>query len=556
MTYQITSDCIGCTLCTRECPTGAISGEMKSVQRIDPAKCIHCGLCGRLCPKGAVRDELGQVCERLPRSKWEHPQIDRKTCVGCSLCVENCPQDCLSIEVPQNHGDINTIAILEDETSCISCKICADVCPVSAVSFDDISEAFANNCDTKNHDMAQTLNTAFCRTYQGVFKAGMNFIPWGMPETLTGAGMIKKLPAWIREKGFDNVLIVTDQVLRQLGLLDSLLEAMADADVDYTIYDGVQPNPTDINVKEGLALFHENNCQAMVAFGGGSSMDCAKAIGALAVKKKKSVEQLQGLFRVLHRIPCIFAVPTTAGTGSETTVAAVITNAETHHKASMNDTSLMPKYAVLDPELTAGLPPKVTATTGMDALCHAVEAYTNNTYNSKLEKDLAEKAVKLIYDNLYEAYCHGENLEARINMQLAAFYAGRAFTRGCVGYVHAIGHTLGGLYGTAHGLAMSVILPHVMRQFGAAAHKKLARLAEICGMEGKDDAEKANAFITWIEEMKAKMDIPAGLDVIREEDIPQIIKWAMKEANPLYPVPVIWGEKDFKKLLHTIRQVS
>lgn len=557
MTYRITSDCIGCTLCAKECPTGAISGEMKSVQHIDPTKCIHCGLCGRLCPKGAVRDELGQLCERLPRSKWEHPQIDRKTCVGCSLCVENCPQDCLSIEAPQNHGDINTIAILENETACISCKICADVCPVSAVSFGDMEGTLANDCDTKsNHDMAQTLNTAFCRTYQGVFKAGMNFIPWGMPETLTGAGMIKKLPAWIREKGFDNVLIVTDQVLRQLGLLDSLLEAMADADVDYTIYDGVQPNPTDINVKEGLALFHENNCQAMVAFGGGSSMDCAKAIGALAVKKRKSVEQLQGLFRVLHRIPCIFAVPTTAGTGSETTVAAVITNAETHHKASMNDTSLMPKYAVLDPELTAGLPPKVTATTGMDALCHAVEAYTNNTYNSKLEKDLAAKAVKLIYDNLYEAYCHGENLEARINMQLAAFYAGRAFTRGCVGYVHAVGHTLGGLYGTAHGLAMSVILPHVMRQFGPAAHKKLARLAEICGMEGKDDAEKANAFITWIEEMKAKMDIPAGLDVIREEDIPQIIKWAMKEANPLYPVPVIWGEKDFKKLLHTIRQVS
>lgn len=282
-------------------------------------------------------------------------------------------------------------------------------------------------------------------------------------------------------------------------------------------------------------------------------MDCAKGIGALAVKKGKTVEQLQGLFRVLHPIPKIFAVPTTAGTGSETTVAAVITNADTHHKASMNDTSLMPKYAVLDPELTAGLPPKVTSTTGMDALCHAVEAYTNNTYNSRLEKELCEKAVKLIYENLYKAYCDGSDLEARANMQKAAFYAGRAFTRGCVGHVHAVGHTLGGLYGTPHGLAMSVILPHVMRQFGPAAHERLARLAEVCGMKGRTDAEKAEAFIRWMEDLKAKMDIPVGLDVIKDEDIPQIIKWAMKETNPLYPVPVIWGEAEFRELIRRIR---
>ena len=137
----------------------------------------------------------------------------------------------------------------------------------------------------------------------------------------------------------------------------------------------------------------------------------------------------------------------------------------------------MPKFAVLDPLLTVGLPPKVTSTTGMDALCHAVEAYTNHTYNSKLENKLAEDAVRLVYHNLYQAYLDGNDLEARQNMQKAAFYAGRAFTRGCVGYVHAIGHTLGGLYGTPHGLAMSINLPHVMRLFGSAAHERLARLA-------------------------------------------------------------------------------
>lgn len=397
------------------------------------------------------------------------------------------------------------------------------------------------------------MGKMYCRIYQAVFKIGMYLIPWSMPETLEGAGAVKKLPALIKEKGFTKVLVVTDKVLMDLGLPKGMLEAMDAAGIEYVVYDGVQPNPTDRNVNEGLKLFRENGCQAMVAFGGGSPMDCCKGIGAMAVKKGKTVEQLQGLFKILHKIPTIFAVPTTAGTGSETTVAAVITNEKTHHKASMNDTSLMPKYAVLDPELTVGLPPKVTSTTGMDALCHAVECYTNNTYNSKLEKKLSEDAVKLIYDNLYEAYTDGSNLEARHNMQKAAFYAGRAFTRGCVGYVHAIGHTLGGLYGTPHGLAMSVILPHVMRQFGSAAHERLARLAEVCGMTGANDAEKAEKFISWIEEMKVKMNIPAGLDVIKDEDVPQIIEWAMKEANPLYPVPAIWDKADFEKCISTIR---
>lgn len=476
----------------------------------------------------------------------EKPYIDRNTCAGCSLCVENCPADCLSIEAPGFHGDINTIAVLDQPEKCIGCRICEKVCPIDAIGF-------GPDTHRKSKGGAKmSLYKAFCRVYQGVFKIGMYAIPWGMPKTLEGPGCITKLPDCIKGKGYSKVLVVTDHMLSEMGMLESLFEAMDKAGVQYTLYDGVQPNPTNINVEEGLKLFREHKCEAIVAFGGGSPMDCAKGIGAMHVKKGKTVEDLQGLFRVLHRIPTIFAVPTTSGTGSETTVAAVITNVETSHKASMNDTSLMPKFAVMDPELTKGLPPKVTSTTGMDALCHAVEAYTNHTYNSKLENELCRKAVKLIYENLYKAYCDGSDLEARMNMQDAAFYAGRAFTRGCVGYVHAVGHTLGGLYHTPHGLAMSVILPHVMRQFGSAAHKRLAELADVCGMKGANDAEKAEAFISWIEDMKVKMDIPKTLDVIQKEDIPQIIKWAMKEANPLYPVPVIWGKEDFAKLLDAI----
>lgn len=546
MSHKITEKCIGCTLCAKKCPVGAIKGELKSLHVVEPEECIDCGLCGKVCPQNAVLDENGKQLFKRPQFDWDEPYVDRRHCTGCSICVEACPMGCLEIEGPKFHGDIHTAAILARPDDCIECKICAKACPLDAISFDSFEYVH-------HHAKGFSLFRIFCRIYQAVFKIGMYVIPWGMPETLEGPGAIRKLPAWIREKGFDNVLVVTDKGLISLGMLDSLFEEMDKAGVKYTVYDGVQPNPTDINVGDGLQLFRENECQAIVAFGGGSPMDCAKGIGALAVKKGKTVEQLQGLFNVLHRIPRIFAVPTTAGTGSETTVAAVITNARTHHKASMNDTSLMPKFAVLDPELTAGLPPKVTSTTGMDALCHAVEAYTNNTYNSKLEKELCEKAVKLIYNNLYTAYCDGSNLEARANMQKAAFYAGRAFTRGCVGYVHAMGHTLGGLYGTPHGLAMSVILPHVMRQFGEAVHERLARLADVCGIEGKNDTQKAKKFISWIEDMKVKMGIPEKLDVILDKDIPQIIAWAKKEANPLYPVPVVWGEKDFRKLIENIR---
>lgn len=399
------------------------------------------------------------------------------------------------------------------------------------------------------------MGKTFCRVFQGVMKVGMYFLPWKMPETLEGPGAVKRLPAFIKEKGFRNVLIVTDKTLMGLHLLDAMMKALDEAGVAYVLYDGVEPNPTDINIEAGVKLYLENHCDSMIAFGGGSPMDCAKAMGARIAKPHKSVAQLQGLFKVLHRIPTIFTVPTTAGTGSETTIAAVVTDSKTHHKASINDTSLMPKYAVLDPELLVGLPPKVTSTTGMDALCHAVEAYTNNTYNTKLEKDLSKKAVKLIYDNLYTVYLDGTNLAARQNMQRAAFYAGRAFTRGSVGYVHAIGHTLGGLYGTPHGLAMSILLPHVMREFGEAAYEKLADLCDVCGIEVKENTKKAKAeaFIAWMEDMKVKMEIPLYPPTIKEEDIDQIVAWAMKEGNPLYPVPVVWDKAEFKRFILSLR---
>ncbi len=394
----------------------------------------------------------------------------------------------------------------------------------------------------------------YCRVFQAVMKLGNYFMGYRTPELVAaGPGSIRELPAIIRRKGVDNVLLVTDGGLVNLGVPDGLIKAMETEGLRYTVFSDIQPNPTDLNVEAGLRSYKENNCQGIIAFGGGSPMDCAKGVAARLARPNKTVPQLQGILKVHKKIVPFWAVPTTAGTGSETTVAAVITEASTHHKASINDPSILPKYAVLDPELTKGLPPFITATTGMDALCHAVEAYTNHTYNTKIEDTMAKDAVKLIHEWLYKAYLDGSDLEAREKMQYAAFYAGRAFTRGCVGYVHAVGHTLGGLYRVAHGLAMSVILPHVMRQFGPAVYDRLSDLADVCGMEGKDNKEKTEKFIEWLDDMKKKMDLPAGFDIIKQEDYDQIYRWADAESNPLYPVPVIWQRKDFYKLLDTLR---
>ena len=551
--YSINPDiCIGCGLCARNCPVKAISGVLKSPYTIDPDVCVGCGVCGRLCPKSALIDGAGRPAEKVPKSAWEKPSIQESACAGCSVCIENCPKGCLELTAPIRRGDIKTIAAFVRPADCIGCGLCAKACPIRAIAMAKPGElpVFPNENQKGSASMA---NRIWCRTFQGVMKVGNYFLGYRMPEYIEGPGSIKRLPEFMKEKGASKTLVVTDGNLLKLGLLDNMLSSLKDAGFEYVVFSDIAPNPTSDNVEAGYKVYRDNGCQCLVAFGGGAPMDCAKGIAAKSVHPNKTVAQLQGILKVHKRIPLFFAVPTTAGTGSETTVAAVITDSATHHKASINDPCIIPKYAILDPELTCGLPPFVTATTGMDALCHAVEAYTNHTYNTELENRLAKEAVKLIHENLLIAYRDGKDLEARQNMQRAAFFAGRAFTRGCVGYVHAVGHTLGGLYGTPHGLAMSIILPHVMRQFGSAVHKRLAELADVCGMQGGSDAEKAEAFLKWIEFMKKEMQIPAGVSVIRDEDVEQIITWALKEANPLYPVPVIWGRDDMRKLIATLR---
>ena len=396
------------------------------------------------------------------------------------------------------------------------------------------------------------LKKAYYRSFQVIMKYAMFLFDWSEPELLEGPGAVKRLPALIKSKGISKVLVVTDKGLMGLNLLDGLFQALQDAGVDYAVFDGVQPNPTIDNIEDARAMYLENGCQAVVAFGGGSPMDCAKAAAARVTNPKTSVRKMRGTLRVFHKPALLFAVPTTAGTGSETTVAAVVTDPSTHEKNAINDPKLRPKYAVLDPELTVGLPPHITSTTGMDALTHAVEAYIGRS-NVRSTEAYAEKAVKLIFGNLEKVYANGKDIEGRNNMLKASYYAGMAFTRAYVGYVHAIGHNLGGMYGIPHGLAMSVILPYVLDYYGKTAQFRLARLAEISGActLGSDE-EKAAAFIQTIRDMNARMNIPDGFEQIKEEDIPTLVKRALKEANPLYPVPKIMNEADCEAVIRQL----
>ena len=294
---------------------------------------------------------------------------------------------------------------------------------------------------------------------------------------------------------------------------------------------------------------------AIIGFGGGSSIDCAKAVGARVAKPHQSLEKMKGILKVHKKLPLLIAIPTTAGTGSETTLAAVITDAESRHKYPINDFPLIPRVAVLDPKVTASLPPFLTATTGMDALTHAVEAYIGNSTTAGTRAD-ALFAVKMIFENIDRAYTDGSDLEARKNMLLAAFSAGCAFSKSYVGYVHAVAHSLGGEYNVPHGLANAVLLPFVLEAYGHTIDNKLHQLAIAAGVTDEDtpDDQAAAQFIQAIKDMKKRFAIGDTIPQIREEDIPKLAAYAEKEGNPLYPVPVLMDAKQLEQFYYLLME--
>ena len=385
-------------------------------------------------------------------------------------------------------------------------------------------------------------NKVFCRVFQTAFRLALPILPYREPEIVPSCTDLGKV---LEKEQIKSVLIVTDKGIVNNGLVAPLEKVLNDHSVAFTVYDKTQPNPTVHNVEEALALYKQNNCDCLIAIGGGSSMDCAKALGARVAYPKRTVGQMKGILRILRRLPTLIAIPTTAGTGSEVTLASIITDSEKHHKYALMSFPLIPHYAVLDATLTYSLPPHLTSTTGMDALTHAVEAYIGRS-TSKETRKLALEAVKLIFDNVEIAYTDGRNHEARENMLHAAYKAGVAFSKSYVGYIHAVAHSLGGQYGTPHGLANAVLMPYVLEAYGESAYKKLHKLGIAAGVcnENDDHKDGAEKFIKAIKNLNAKMGIPEKLSGIKKEDIAIMAKYAENEANPLYPVPKLMTKKE------------
>ncbi len=396
------------------------------------------------------------------------------------------------------------------------------------------------------------LKKTYCRSFQAVLKAALPFLPYRKPEIIHS---VYGIPQILEKKKCDHVLIITDTGIISHGLITRLEDTLDQHFIPYVVYDGTVANPTTTNVNEALALYYEYDCNAIIGFGGGSSIDCAKAVGARVAKPHQSLEKMKGILKVHKKLPLLIAIPTTAGTGSETTLAAVITDAESRHKYPINDFPLIPRVAVLDPKVTASLPPFLTATTGMDALTHAVEAYIGNSTTAGTRAD-ALFAVKMIFENIDRAYTDGSDLEARKNMLLAAFSAGCAFSKSYVGYVHAVAHSLGGEYNVPHGLANAVLLPFVLEAYGHTIDNKLHQLAIAAGVTDEDtpDDQAAAQFIQAIKDMKKRFAIGDTIPQIREEDIPKLAAYAEKEGNPLYPVPVLMDAKQLEQFYYLLME--
>ena len=397
------------------------------------------------------------------------------------------------------------------------------------------------------------VRNGFYRIIQACVGAFLRLHPCPLPRICEGSGSLTQIVQITKDEGKSSLMILTTPGTLRRGTLDELFAGLQQEGIAYTVYSGIRKEPDIVHIEEAVRCYKEHHCDSIAAIGGGSVIDCAKVMAARIVRSGKSIPQMKGIFRIRKKLPLFLAVPTTAGSGSEVTMAAVVRDGQAQSKYPVEDFCLVPAYAVLDARLSVTLPQKLTAETGMDALTHAVESYTNR-YGSSYARDYAKKATVLIWENLPLVYEDGTDEQARAAMLRGSSYAGVAFTNAMVGYVHAIAHAVGGRYGISHGLANAVILPVVLEAYGKSVEKPLAELADAVGMDGTDDTKKAKAFIEQIRERDHRMGIPDHLKQIQEADIPLLAGNAIREANPLYPVPQIWDQKRMEEVIKEVRK--
>lgn len=403
------------------------------------------------------------------------------------------------------------------------------------------------------------LQVLLYKTVMLLTKLFVMVLPEYKPTLFTGSGSSLQLTESIKQLGSKKVLIVTDKILVELGMVEPIQKSLEKYDIEVVLFDGVEPDPSFGVVDAGLALLKSSQCDSVLAIGGGSSIDAAKVM-ALAASNNKAPKKLVGMAGlILGRKPALplYAIPTTAGTGSEVTVAAVISDLEKGAKSLVLDPKIVPLAAAIDPELMKGMPPHITAATGMDALTHAVESYISKFANQTTDA-YALAAVKLIMKNLPKCYDKGSDIEARNAMGMASFYAGLAFTKAFVGYVHAFAHQFGARYHTPHGLANAIGLPYMLEFSKPEVAGRLATLALACDLGERSDSDwvLADKFIARVKEMNEHMKIPTTLDALQEADVAEITKAALFEAHFTYPVPRYMDQEQGEAILRQMISVK
>ncbi|MFY8274647.1 iron-containing alcohol dehydrogenase [Pseudoalteromonas sp. SSDWG2] len=387
----------------------------------------------------------------------------------------------------------------------------------------------------------------YYRTYHFGLKLAALFLPIPEPHIFHGKNVISQWLTQLKANKCQRMLLVVDPDILALELHQSLYLALIEAHVEVSIFSHFSANPNINQIEQGVFAYKQHHCDSLLALGGGSAMDCAKLIGARIARPKKSLQQMQGLFQVWGKLPPLYVIPTTAGTGSEVTVAAVVSDTERHIKFSINDLCLVPKGVLFLPELTTGLPAALTATTGIDALTHAIESYIGIN-DTRYTRGKSEQAIKLIFTALPMAFHQPNNVAARTDMLWAAMYAGQAFTRTSVGYVHAIAHQLGALYGISHGLANALVLRAMLDFYGQRIDTKLTQLAkQVIG-----EHSNANTLRSRINDLLEELRIPSHIEQLREQDIPLIASNALAEAHPDYPVPLFMSQTDMEDVLRSL----
>ncbi|RCW26393.1 alcohol dehydrogenase class IV [Vibrio parahaemolyticus] len=390
------------------------------------------------------------------------------------------------------------------------------------------------------------------RTYTAGLKIAALILPMPRPTLFSGPGSMNELLESMTELEFKRVLLVTDEGLVQVGIVDKVLKAAAQLDLQLDVFSKVQPDPTYDQVESGLEAYHRFHCEGILALGGGSAMDCAKVIAA-KVTNKRPIKKLAGLLKVWRMPAPLFAIPTTAGTGSEVTIAAVVSDPSSHIKTPLMDPKLVPLMAALDANLMIGLPPKITADTGVDALTHAIEAYVSRNATQET-RAYSVAAIKLIFKHLPRVVAQGDDVEARHKMAMASYYAGLAFTKASLGYVHAFAHTFGAKYGIPHGMANGLALLPVLR-FSLSEIEPQLRKLDALTAEGQSGEASAQHFLTHVESLFASIDIKQKSALIKREDADALVDLILKEAHWNYPVPKFMSREECTQLLLDISTV-